>query len=157
MLIGGAGQAISGAGRGTSGKILAYADEASHGYVLADAGEAYRRNSRGTPGPGVERARRHAVFVRPADGLPAYVVLYDDIRKDAELHTFTWLMHTYQELTADLLNDGAVLRPAGPSGRSHATSTTTEWTKSSSSTARACWFLGPSPSRPNPHPSPNVT
>lgn len=116
VLIDGEGQAISGAGRGTNGKILAYADEPSHGYVLADASEAYNRNSRGTPGPGVERARRHAVFVRPADGLPAYVVLYDDIRKDADLHKFTWLMHTSEELTANLLDDGAVLRTAGPSG-----------------------------------------
>ena len=73
--------------------------------MLADATGAYNRNSRGTAGVSVEHARRHAIFIHPADELPAYVILADDLRKDAKKHGFTWLMHVSDRLAIDTLPD----------------------------------------------------
>lgn len=112
ILIDGEGMAPSGAGAGTSGKISAYSDTAAQGYATADATEAYNRNNLGQPGAVVEHARRHTLFARPSAGMPAYAAVLDDIRKDAQPHEYTWLMHTPDEMRIDLLKDGAILSPA---------------------------------------------
>lgn len=110
LLVDGRGQALSGAGQGTSGKIVAFADGPKFGYVLADCTEAYQRNHAGKPGPGMLRARRHALFIRPAGKVPAYAVVLDDLQKDAQPHDFTWLLHTAQELEVVPEARGALVR-----------------------------------------------
>ena len=115
ILIDGKGQALSGAGIGTNGEILAYESHDRYGYVLADASEAYNHNSRGASGVGVAFARRHALFIRPTDAAPAYVVILDEIRKDEETHEYTWLLHTDAGMTVDLKPWwGAMLTPPAP-------------------------------------------
>jgi len=116
ILIDGEQQAMSGAGAGTNGQILAFEPGTKAGYVLADAAEAYRTNNHNQPGPQVERALRHCFFVRPADGLPGYAVVLDDIRLDAASHTFTWQWHTDVTNAVELQSDGAWARPEGVGG-----------------------------------------
>ncbi len=116
VLIDGQGQALSGAGLGTNGTIASFEDGPSHGYALADCTEAYNRNSRGTPGAVVQRALRHVLFVRPAEGVPAYAVVLDDIGKDDAEHDFTWLMHTPEDMVITLGEGSALLQPTAASG-----------------------------------------
>ncbi len=116
VLVDGRGQALSGAGLGTSGRIAHYDNNARFGYALADCTEAYNRNNKGTPGAVVEHARRHAFFLYPRDGTPAYAVLMDDIRKDDQPHDYVWQM-IYADDTAVTLGQGlATLRPVQTSG-----------------------------------------
>jgi len=116
MLVDGKGQALSGAGLGTNGTIVQYENNARYGYALADCTEAYHRNNKGSPGAVVEHARRHAFFVYPRAEAPAYAVVMDDIRKDAQPHEFTWQM-IYADQTAVTLGEGrATLSPIGCSG-----------------------------------------
>lgn len=129
VLIDGKGQALSGASLGTNGKILAFENNSRFGYVAADATEAYRQNNRGRDGQPIRRAVRHALFVRPLNEAPAYVVLADDVEKDDAKHAFTWLMHTDTAMSVALEPQGATLRsesrlehvwaetPAGAHGR----------------------------------------
>lgn len=129
VLIDGRGQALSGAGLGTNGKIFAFDNNARFGHVVADATEAYRQNSKGTGGQPIRRAVRHALFVRPRNEAPAYVVLADDLEKDDAEHSFAWLLHTDAGMHVALEPQGATLRPeagreqvwaetpAGPRGR----------------------------------------
>ena len=112
ILIDGKGQALSGAGIGTNGTIAAYENNGHHGYALADCTEAYNRNSKNRRGVGVRHARRHALFVRPSAGAPAYAVVLDDIQRDDAEHDYTWLLHTQDILEFSLKPDGAVLRGA---------------------------------------------
>ena len=106
VLIDGKGQALSGAGWGTNGVIAEYENNDRYGYALADCTEAYNQNNRGTAGAGVEHAKRHAFFVYPREGAPAYAVVMDDMRKDAEPHDFVWQM-MYPKKTAVTLGEGA--------------------------------------------------
>lgn len=41
----------------------------------------------------VERAERQFVFVRPAEGVPPYLVVLDDIQKDERTRDYTWQWH----------------------------------------------------------------
>ncbi len=116
VLIDGQGQALSGAGLGTNGTIAAYEDTPGYGYALADCTEAYNRNNRDMPGVVVQRALRHVLFVRPADGVPAYAVVLDDIAKDDAAHDFTWLLHTPEEMAITLGEGSALLQPTAASG-----------------------------------------
>ncbi|NSW54911.1 MAG: heparinase II/III family protein [Armatimonadetes bacterium] len=116
VLIDGEGQAISGAGAGTNGKIVAYSNSAEFGYALADATEAYNRNNHGQPGATVEHALRHALFIRPGHGAPAYSVVFDDIVKDDAAHEFTWLLHSGPNIDVKLRESGALLVPLSASG-----------------------------------------
>lgn len=112
VLIDGQGQALSGASLGTTGKVRAFQDSARFGYAATDATEAYRQNSRGASGQPVRHAIRHALFVRPRGDAPAYVVLADDLEKDDDAHSFTWLMHTDAGMSVTLEPQGATLHPA---------------------------------------------
>jgi hypothetical protein len=133
VLIDGQGMARSGAGRGTSGRLVEYHDGPQYGYALADATEAYCRNHHDEPGAVVQWARRHALFLRPSDAAPAYAVVLDDIRKDDQVREYTWMMHTPAAMQirfaeaggAELLPDSARLvtwleTPEEASGRGSA-------------------------------------
>jgi hypothetical protein len=111
VLVDGEGMARSGAGRGTSGRLAEYYDDADYGYALADATEAYSRNDRGEPGAMVERARRHALFLRPSHGAPAYAAVMDDVRKDHRQREYTWMMHAPGDVHVRTDDAGAVLMP----------------------------------------------
>ncbi|MHB8993625.1 MAG: heparinase II/III domain-containing protein [Armatimonadota bacterium] len=111
ILIDGEGMAPSGAGAGTSGKVLTYQNSERFGYAAADATDAYNRNNHGQPGAVVQHARRHSLLVRPLAGSPAYAVVLDDIQKDAQPHDYTWLMHLPDDMRVELTEDGATLSP----------------------------------------------
>lgn len=110
ILVDGEGQALSGASWGTNGRIVNYEVSKGYGYVLADSAEAYRINDRGVRGPGLERALRHAIFVRPDGRIPAYVVILDDFRKDNEEHAWTWLLHTAEDNEFELEKGSVTIR-----------------------------------------------
>lgn len=112
----GLGQAISGAGLGTNGTILAFSDNSRHGYALADCTEAYNENNRGMKGVQVEFARRHSFFVRPRNGAPAYAVVLDDIRKDAETRTYSWQMMIADNVQPVMAGNRATLAHEDASG-----------------------------------------
>jgi len=113
ILVDGQGQAPSGSGLGTDGRILCFADRPDYGYALADCTAAYNANTRGTPGPGVDFARRHALFVRPADAVPAYALVLDDIAKGDTPHEFTWQMLTWSTMQVTAGQNGFVIQPRG--------------------------------------------
>ncbi|EIP96783.1 Heparinase II/III-like protein [Opitutaceae bacterium TAV1] len=102
VLIDGKGQALSGAALGTSGKVLNYRNTATHGYALVDARSAYTANNARQPGIPVKKARRHAFFIRPTNGVPAYAVVMDDIQAvspgDDGRNAFTWQMITWSDM-----------------------------------------------------------
>jgi len=111
VLVDGEGQALSGAGLGTDGRILAYQASQEAVSIVCDATSAYNRNNRGHAGAGVRHAYRGALFLRPAAGVPAYACVADDIRKDDAPHEYTWLLHTdaCNEIVPGA--DGALIRP----------------------------------------------
>lgn len=110
VLVDGKGQALSGAGLGTDGKILACESDARADYVAADCTEAYRVNSSNQPGAVLQRAIRHTLFVRPSQGAQAYAVVLDDMFKDDADHDWTWLLHTEDTLEIRTHEGGATLR-----------------------------------------------
>lgn len=112
ILVDGQGQALSGAGAGTNGRILAYHDSPDYGYCLADATEAYNRNNHKQPGAVVRHAHRHALFLRPRQGAPPYAIVLDDIEKDDQERAYTWLLHTAPNTDIELSESAALLRPA---------------------------------------------
>ncbi|MEW6355573.1 MAG: heparinase II/III family protein [Planctomycetota bacterium] len=116
ILIDGKGQTLSGCGLGTDGNILICENNDRSGYVLADCTDAYNKNSKGTPGVGVQRALRHTLFVRPKGGAPAYAVVLDDIRKDETPHDYTWFLHAHEQMHVLLQPDGAWIKPLFTSG-----------------------------------------
>ena len=116
VLVDGEGQALSGAGAGTSGRILSYSDSPRYGYALCAATEAYNRNDKGQPGVGVQQALRHSLFIRPTQGVPAYAVILDDLRKDDQPHSYTWLLHTAPSNEVEIGADGAIVTPESTSG-----------------------------------------
>ena len=117
ILIDGKGQALSGAGLGTSGRILDYQATNHLGYALADQTEAYQRNCVGKPGVPLQRAHRHGFFLRPEEGAPAYALIVDDIAVDGAEHEYDWLLHTDEENRYTLRPDGALISTQrGPSG-----------------------------------------
>jgi hypothetical protein len=120
VLVDGQGQALSGAGLGTNGTIARYANNDRYGYALADCTEAYNRNSRGTPGAVVHHARRHVFFLYPHQGVPAYAVVMDDLRKDDRPHEFAWQMMFADSLAATLSEGRAVFEPRQASGKAPA-------------------------------------
>ncbi len=87
ILVNGQGQAVSGGAIGTDGEIIAYEDNFFYGYTLADCKPAYNRDTKL-----VDKALRHAIFVKPMVNTPAYIVLIDDIHKGSEVNTYQWQM-----------------------------------------------------------------
>jgi hypothetical protein len=116
VLVDGKGQALSGAALGTDGKILKYANEDTHGYALVDAKSAYNKNNAGKVGVPLSKALRHALYIRPAGGIPAYAVVIDDIEQEGENHAFTWQMITWQDMTVrQRRQDTFIVSPPGKS------------------------------------------
>ncbi len=126
VLVDGIGQALSGAGWGTNGKIVQYSNSDRCGYALVDATEAYNRNSAGKPGAGVEHARRHAFFVYPRGEAPAYALLIDDICKDDQPHEYTWQMMFADGMAATIADGRVMLEPQQASGEADVGSRGTE-------------------------------
>jgi hypothetical protein len=102
---------------GTNGKIERDTNDDRFGYALADCTEAYKRNSAKKPGAVVQYARRHAFFVYPHRGAPAYAVVMDDLRKDDRPHEFAWQMMFSDALEAALAEGRAVFEPRPPAGK----------------------------------------
>jgi hypothetical protein len=111
VLIDGQGQALSGSGLGTDGRILRFGGEGACGYALADCTPAYNANSRGQPGPGVERALRHALFPWPSRGVPPYAVLLDDIGTAQRPREYAWQMVTWPDMLITPRDTGFVVEP----------------------------------------------
>ena len=89
------GQALSGAGTGTNGKILSYEETAVLSYILVDVTEAYTTNSKGTRHLPMGKAIRHAVYVKPGGGVVPYVIIADDIELSMTMPVnYQWLLHT---------------------------------------------------------------
>ncbi|MBT5607883.1 MAG: hypothetical protein HN742_13050 [Lentisphaerae bacterium] len=132
VLIEGKGQAISGAGLGTDGEVLAYTNSDRCGYALFDCTKAYRKNNRDMPGVAVEFARRHTFFVYPRGQAPAYAVALDDIRKDDKAHAFTWQMMISGDMEAIIGEGEALLAPADASANAYVD---TPWTSSDDAVA----------------------
>ncbi len=119
VLVDGKGQALSGAGWGTDGTIARFENNDRFGYALADCTAAYNRNNRGMPGAVVEHARRHALFIYPHRDAPAYAVVLDDVRKDAQPHEFTWQMMFPDVMEVTLGEGRAVFAPVSASGSAY--------------------------------------
>jgi hypothetical protein len=115
-LIDGGGQARSGCGTGTNGKILSFEPSSANvpGYALADATEAYQHNYYNEKGVGARKALRHNLFVQPFDGAPAYAAVFDDIEKDDAKHDFTWQMLTWPDKEFVPRQNGALIRSISP-------------------------------------------
>ena len=123
VLIDGKGQARSGAGIGTTGRILTYTNSAFYGYALADCTDAYRRYYRydsdrvtypdGKPVEhmALDYAYRHTLFIRETDTTPAYAVVLDDINKDGAVHEYRWQMLSWPDLKIETDAATAVVSP----------------------------------------------
>lgn len=121
ILIDGQGQAPSGSGTGTDGRILRFAGAGSCGYALADCTPAYNANSRGQPGPGVDRALRHALFPWPSRGVPPYAVLLDDIGTAQRPREYTWQMVTWPDMEITPRDAGFLVEPRTVLSRAYLT------------------------------------
>ncbi len=64
----------------------------------------------------VRHALRHALFLKPRTGVPAYAVVLDDIVKDDDPHDYTWLLHTAANTEIETGEGRAVLHPNASSG-----------------------------------------
>ena len=116
VLIDGKGQAISGAGAGTDGRVVKYAVNPEYGYALCDATQAYNTNNKGQAGATVKHALRHSLFLSPSSNAPAYAIVLDDIERDREQHEFSWLLHTDEHNAVQLDADGATILAESTSG-----------------------------------------
>lgn len=118
VLIDNKGQALSGAGLGTDGKVLHFENTPRYGYALIDAKSAYNKDDKGRVGVPVSKALRHVFFIRPSENprIPAYAVVLDDIEWDQRQHQFTWQMIAWKEMEIQALgSDAFVLKPGtGP-------------------------------------------
>jgi hypothetical protein len=120
VLIDGKGQALSGAGLGTDGKVLQYENTSRAGYALLDCKSAYNTNSKGKVGVPLTKALRHVFFIRPSKtepAIPAYAVVLDDIEWDGKPHQFGWQMITWQDMHIETTGDHTfILKPPGTGG-----------------------------------------
>ncbi|OGV71943.1 MAG: hypothetical protein A3K19_07540 [Lentisphaerae bacterium RIFOXYB12_FULL_65_16] len=117
VLIDGVGEAFDPTMRqsGTFADITAFAANDRLGYVCIDEKPAYdflvryQWISRRAHQP-VARAERHIVFIHKGE-TPPYVLVYDDIRKDDQPHTYTWQLHSAGANTVDIADAEVRLRP----------------------------------------------
>ncbi len=86
----------------SNGFIAGFVHAPAVDWVRVDARDAwsfrYDRNWTPIPTRPVRRAERHFVFVRPGNGTPPYLVVYDDIRQDDDMHKYTWQLHVPDRL-----------------------------------------------------------
>ena len=116
VLIDGKGQAVSGSGAGTDGKIIDYENNDKYGYALADCTDAYNVNNHGDAGAVVKKAYRHTLFVRASGGNPAYAVILDDIVKNGEPREYCWQMLSWPDLEIAIEGTKARVSPKKPAG-----------------------------------------
>ena len=117
VLIDGRGQHNAGGSVGTDGIIREHILSSFADYVFGDATSAYTTysefNRAGYPFPDdvwswgydggnpVEYAHRRVAAIHEA-GLPPYFIVWDEIRKDALPHLYSWRLHTAETNTVDL-------------------------------------------------------
>jgi len=83
----------------SSGHVTGFHHSSLLDWIRVDAREAWSVRYDGdwvpSPTPPVARADRTFVFVRPSpqQGVPGYLVVYDDIAKDVGEHDYTWQWH----------------------------------------------------------------
>lgn len=110
VFIDNAGEHNAGSSVGTDGHITASNLNGFADYLQADLKDAYSTysplNAPNYPWPGsdwswgyqganpVQQANRHVLTVKAGNETPEYFLLYDDIQKDANTHTFDWTFHT---------------------------------------------------------------
>jgi hypothetical protein len=117
VFIDGNGQHNAGSSIGTDGRIVRFVLGGWADFVQGDATAAYSGhsslNNYGSPfyfsdwswgysgANPVLHARRDIACVRPADGLPPYVFIGDDIDKDGAVHDYQWRLHTASANSVD--------------------------------------------------------
>jgi len=81
----------------SSGRITGFCGGRLADWVRLDAREAwgvrYDADWQPRATSPVKRAQRTFIFVRPAEGVPPYLVVYDDIAKNEAEHQYTWQWH----------------------------------------------------------------
>lgn len=81
----------------SSGHITGFFSSNLADWIRLDAKEAwsvrYDADWRPRVTAPVQRADRSFILVRPTDGVPPYLVVYDDIVKDGAEHEYTWQWH----------------------------------------------------------------
>ena len=101
---------IDGMGQGkTDGKLLKYSDSDRYGYALAECTAGYNTKNPHVKVPGARRVWRHALFLRPSDGVPAYAVILDDADCNGRPHDYTWQLITGADKTVDFTGNRAVI------------------------------------------------
>lgn len=124
VLIDGQGQPMHYHNR-SSASITGFAHRDLLDWVRVDAKEAWGVRYDGDWWPlrttPVERADREFIFVRPAEGVPPYLVVYDDIVKDDQQRAYTWQWHIPASMGFDI-GEGAWT--AVPRARGHDVLTT---------------------------------
>jgi len=110
VLVNDKSQALCGQGLGVDGEVLSYMDASDYGYAVIDSTDAYNRATGEDPGLGLTHAQRGALFIKPSNGAPAYVVILDDIT-DGMTNKFTWVMQADSLMTYDIETDGYTLTP----------------------------------------------
>ena len=124
VLCDGLGQHNAGNSVGTDGQVVSSLLSGFADYVRADARDAYATHSEfnapGYPFPTsdwswgydggnpLERADRTCVVVKGGP-VPAWVMVADDVRKDASPHAWDWLLHTSLAHTLDTVSEPARL------------------------------------------------
>lgn len=125
IMIDGKGQSISGAGMGNNGKILAYDNNETYGYALADNTEAYRQNidlgeneriyhygGKPVHNMDIDHALRHTFYFQKTSRNPAYAVILDDVAKDKAEHEYCWQMLSWPDLKINIADQNmAVISP----------------------------------------------
>ncbi len=122
VLVDGIGQHNAGNSIGTDGAIVSSLVSGFADYVRGDARAAYATysafNSPGVPfaasdwswgydgGNPLERADRTCIVVKDGTA-PPWMLVADDMRKDAGSHAWDWLLHTSQVHTIDVASDPA--------------------------------------------------
>lgn len=129
VFIDNAGQHFASRSIGTEGRIPAWNLGPFADYLQADTKDAYTTysplNAPNYPFPGsdwswgyqganpVQRANRHVLVVKASAEAPEYFILYDDIVKDGNPHTYDWTMHTEQGFTLSTAANPIVVTGTG--------------------------------------------
>jgi hypothetical protein len=86
VLIDGRGEGVAGEGAGVSGRIEWISKDHERVFVVGDAKKSFDKNGHNP----VRRALRTALFVRAPE---PYVLLFDDVLKDAYPHRYEFVLH----------------------------------------------------------------
>lgn len=109
VVIDGLGQRPSGSGQGTHGRIVEHSTHQDQTFIVGDASAAYNAQNYNA----VSYAFRALCFSKMNH---PYLLVFDDIRKDHECHTYEHLLHVPVLPEAVVLNDQGVSFEYGPAG-----------------------------------------